>query len=310
MTATPAELNYLDITTLGTGAASKAVVLDANGDYIFPAGSAVGIDFATNSAIVLLGAGDWQVGGVAVTSTAAELNYLDKAAAVGVVEASKALVADATGKIDFAAAFGGTAAANSLVMGGGTSGDPLTTATASKSFIEFRTESTATTGDSRALYLRHSLNGAGISGEAIRAFSKVEAAAATVRGAHISIDFASGGSVSGFGAGLDAQVLYADAVTNAGTLTAINLEMFAGGATTDVSGLNSFIRCVFNGTQAGIDNFDDDAVLFSLVGLTAGAGHLFDSTANLTNAQIDHSLKISIGGTLYYIPLMDNADGS
>ena len=36
VTATAAELNYLDITTLGTGAASKAVVLDAGDDYTWP----------------------------------------------------------------------------------------------------------------------------------------------------------------------------------------------------------------------------------------------------------------------------------
>lgn len=35
-TATKTELDYLDITTLGTGAASKAVVLDASGDYTYP----------------------------------------------------------------------------------------------------------------------------------------------------------------------------------------------------------------------------------------------------------------------------------
>jgi hypothetical protein len=37
LTATPAEMNYLDITTLGTGAASKAVVLSAGEDYRWPA---------------------------------------------------------------------------------------------------------------------------------------------------------------------------------------------------------------------------------------------------------------------------------
>lgn len=37
VTATAAELNYNDIATLGTGAASKAVVLDASGDYTYPA---------------------------------------------------------------------------------------------------------------------------------------------------------------------------------------------------------------------------------------------------------------------------------
>jgi len=36
VTATAAELNYLDISVLGTGAESKAVVLDAGGDYIWP----------------------------------------------------------------------------------------------------------------------------------------------------------------------------------------------------------------------------------------------------------------------------------
>jgi len=36
VTATATEMNYLDIATLGTGAASKAVVLDANGAYTGP----------------------------------------------------------------------------------------------------------------------------------------------------------------------------------------------------------------------------------------------------------------------------------
>lgn len=37
VSSSAAELNYLDITTLGTGAASKAVVLDAGEDYTWPA---------------------------------------------------------------------------------------------------------------------------------------------------------------------------------------------------------------------------------------------------------------------------------
>jgi len=37
VTATTAELNYVDLATLGTGAASKAVVLDAGEDYVWPA---------------------------------------------------------------------------------------------------------------------------------------------------------------------------------------------------------------------------------------------------------------------------------
>jgi hypothetical protein len=41
VTSTAAELNYLDITTLGTTQASKAVTTDANGDVLFPDGDKV-----------------------------------------------------------------------------------------------------------------------------------------------------------------------------------------------------------------------------------------------------------------------------
>lgn len=54
VTATAAELNYLDIATLGTGAASKAVVLDANGDFLWPAGQ---LKFQTATNALLHGAG-------------------------------------------------------------------------------------------------------------------------------------------------------------------------------------------------------------------------------------------------------------
>ena len=36
VTATTTELNYVDVTTLGTAQASKAVTADANGDVLFP----------------------------------------------------------------------------------------------------------------------------------------------------------------------------------------------------------------------------------------------------------------------------------
>lgn len=59
---TAAEFNFLDITTLGTGAASKAVVLDSGDDYIWPS------------------AGFLTYGGTQVTATGAELNILDDTA--------------------------------------------------------------------------------------------------------------------------------------------------------------------------------------------------------------------------------------
>lgn len=101
VTASGTELNYLDIAALGTGAASKAVVLDANGDYIFPA-TTTGIDLATNSAVLLLGDGDWSIGGTTITANGAELNYLD-IAALGTGAVSKAVVLDSNGNYVFPA---------------------------------------------------------------------------------------------------------------------------------------------------------------------------------------------------------------
>lgn len=62
VTSSGAELNYLDITTLGTGAASKAVVLDAGDDYIWPVTGIMTYGVLKDPAATTLGA------------TAAELN--------------------------------------------------------------------------------------------------------------------------------------------------------------------------------------------------------------------------------------------
>ena len=51
VTATAAELNYTDVSTLGTSQASKAVTADSNGDIIFPDNDI--LKFGTNS--------DWTV---------------------------------------------------------------------------------------------------------------------------------------------------------------------------------------------------------------------------------------------------------
>ena len=76
VTATAAELNYLDIAALGTGAASKAVVLDTGDDYTWPA------------------TGVLTYGSTGITANGAELNYLDLTA-LGTGAASKAVVLDA-----------------------------------------------------------------------------------------------------------------------------------------------------------------------------------------------------------------------
>lgn len=82
VTAPPGDLNYIDIETLGTGAASKAVVLDAGEDYVWPAAGVLTYGVLKDPAATT------------ITATGAELNYND-IATLGTGAASKAVVLDA-----------------------------------------------------------------------------------------------------------------------------------------------------------------------------------------------------------------------
>lgn len=206
------------------------------------------------------------------------------------------------GKINLAKIGGAAASASGLIMGVGTSADPATTSTADAIFSEFRTESTATSGDSRSFYLRHSINGAGGGGEALRAFAKIDAAGATARGAHISVDLAAAGSLSGFGAGVDAQVLYGD-TSYSSTLSAINAELYASGSSTDITaGASSVFRVNVGGDSTGVGNLLDKAAFISFTN-AAGGGDLVDS--NITALTGKAGLRVYVNGSLYgYIPIV------
>lgn len=100
---------------------------------------------------------------------------------------------------------------------------------------------------------------------------------------------------------------------SAGTYFPLEVEYVAGGTTTATKGVpaGNHVGFIYMGQSADSNgDFDDNGFLMHINGMTAGSGHLFDSDANLTNAQIDHSLRICIDATRYYIPLMDNANGS
>lgn len=98
-TATTTELNYVDIATLGTLAASKAWTSDANLDTIMPTGGLLtvqsGGQITTNSGSTLEIGGTLNIATVAVTASAAELNYND-IATLGTLAASKSWTSDAS----------------------------------------------------------------------------------------------------------------------------------------------------------------------------------------------------------------------
>jgi len=200
---------------------------------------------------------------------------------------------------------GGAASANSLLMGVGTSASPATTAVASKVFMEFRTQSSATSGDSRCLYMRHDLSGAAGGGEALRAFTKVSAACSTARGAHISLDMAAAGTLSGFGAGIDSQLMLGGAGYS-GTLTALNLELYGNAsAQVSVAGGTSFLRCNIGGDSTAVTNISTNGAFLSLAN-AAGSGLMLDS--DITALTGKAALRVYVAGSLYgYIPVVSGS---
>lgn len=99
VSATAAELNYNDIATLGTLAASKAWTSDASLDTVMPTGGKLtvqsGGDITLESGSTLDVAGTFEIANVAMTASAAELNYND-IATLGTLAASKAWTSDAS----------------------------------------------------------------------------------------------------------------------------------------------------------------------------------------------------------------------
>ncbi len=200
----------------------------------------------------------------------------------------------------------GAAPANALLMGIGTSADPALTSVAGKYFIEVRAKTTATSGDNRLGYFRYDIGGAGASGECIRAFTDLTAAAANARGAHISLQADDTGYVTGLGAGLDAQLYIGNAALHAnGTYTALNAEIYSEGSSSSVAAATSvaFIRVVNGGNATGMGTVDDKAYLFDLSGFTSGAAKTWYDHQGSAPANVEEWLKVKTPAGDRWLPL-------
>jgi hypothetical protein len=188
----------------------------------------------------------------------------------------------------------GATATAALAVGGGTSASPLTTATADKNFLGFWTQSTATSGDSRGLYLRHYLGGTIAAtgyGDAVRAFCTVTGTGYSyASGLHGTMQINAGATVTGSGSGIRATLAAAeDTRTLAGALSALHLcsDVATGNTLPTVHG---FLRC----TDDGAVRFGNLAVIPNAANGTIFAAH--------TTQTMTHSIKIiSEDGTPYYI---------
>ena len=202
---------------------------------------------------------------------------------------------------------GGAASASGLLMGIGTSSDPATSSTAGDKFVELRCKNSATSGDNRLAYLRFELSGAAGNGECLRAFTKATAALDTVRGAHISLDLSSAGSVTGLGVGLTGQLVIADALPAGGQYFAGMSEIYCAASSSIAApskhAIHSFntagnataaalVRNLFHIGSVAVDGGTDTDHM-----VTTGTADIGLAT-NLTAA-----LRIIVNSTNYWIPL-------
>lgn len=145
LTSSITELNYNDITTLGTVQASKVVTADASGNINFNSGDMTNVDInsgtidGTNIGASSAGTGNFStlsIGGTAITSTATELNYVD-----GVTSNIQTqLDAKGTGTVSALSDLGITATAAEL-----NKLDNVTSSTAEFNILDGDTTATSTT---------------------------------------------------------------------------------------------------------------------------------------------------------------------
>lgn len=201
-----------------------------------------------------------------------------------------------------------THASGSLAISGGsiifgTSAAPETIDTAGTKFISIYTDCGATSDDSRGMYLRHYITGAGGGGEAGRIFTTVSnVAGATAHGAHISLSFGASGTVTGLGVAVRGTLQIPNTGTQAGTLAALQAEIWSDGSTSDSAGCQlSSIRFVNGGDSTGMADVDDDCAALDFSGFTVADGNMIATKAAGTCPNVTKSIRIRIAGTAYYL---------
>lgn len=182
----------------------------------------------------------------------------------------------------------------------------LETSNADVNMLDFRFTNSATSGDNRGLYNRFYLSGAGGGGESLRSFTTVsDVAAGTAHGAHVSLNFATSGSVTGLGVATRTTLHVIDGALTGGTYAAFQPEVWADGDGSDVSGATTFaiLRPSLGGDDTGVANIDANAYLIDFAGFTAGSGNMLDT--DITALTGKAGIRVAIDGVAYgYIPVV------
>lgn len=183
-----------------------------------------------------------------------------------------------------------------------------------------RQTTSATSGTFEGIYTRLAFEGDGTAtGEALRAFTNVNANIGTAHGAHLSLSFdatAGGSETSGLGAASRSTLHIPNVASWAptGTYYAAMAEIYSDGSASDPAGMTELAcLCLSNsGDSTGRADVDDDAFVLSIQGFTAATGvaHAISSTSpaefDLTNAAL--GIRVKIGSGTYYVPAIPAAD--
>jgi len=164
----------------------------------------------------------------------------------------------------------------------------------------------ATSGDSRGIYVKHSITGVGGGGDALRAYCVVDdVVGATARGAHISLGFDSSGTITGLGSAMTATLHVPATAGMTGTVCAVNAEIYSDAATSDPAGATSisFFRVANSGDATGAADVDDDAVLFDLSGFTSGSAKMWYDHQGTAPANVEEWLKVRTPAGVRWIGL-------
>lgn len=193
-----------------------------------------------------------------------------------------------------------------LILGGGTSSDPVVSSTASEKLCSFYTSSSATSGESYGFYWKHTQTGAGGSLTCGRFYSSCNVAGSTIQGAQISASLGASGTISGQIIGCRSQLVLPDdhAAFTAGTFAGGQSEVYFDGdnsSTTDISGATSHCihRFIVDGDTTARAKL---RYLFSIENVSSGTS---DATCVLNTANItaSHGLNVRVNGEDYCLLL-------
>lgn len=217
-----------------------------------------------------------------------------------------------TGRLDLSGVAVDAANTDGGVIKAGTSAAPVTEDTANMKFVSLYFDDGATSGSAEGIYVRLYDTGAGKTSQALRAFTSVtDVTAGNARGSHISLSFGTSGKVSGLAAALETTLHMPSGGGMGGTNCSLKVAINADGAGSDPAGATeiSFVRIEAQGTQAGIDDLEDDGYFFSFQGFTADndATHMLSSVSLAELPAGTVGLRCKVGSSIYYLPLVAQA---